>query len=104
MLHQGFLHRDIGMAGVFRLTHPIEMTPFAPGSFSQVLGQPEAGKDDQILQDQVERLRKAIADLEITGSCCGVVQPSDMTVKMKDYYASGESAHQPVSGVHQLPT
>lgn len=104
MLHKGFLHRDIGIAAVFRLIDPIEMTQFVPGSFSQVLGQPEAGKDDQILQDQVERLRKAIADLEITGSCCGVVHPSDMTVKMKDYYASGENAHQPVSGFHQLPT
>lgn len=97
MLHKGFLHRDIGIPGVFRLPNPIEMAPFVPGNFERVLGQPHAGKDDQILQDQVERLQKAIADLGITGSCCGVVQPSDMTVEMKDYYASGGNAHQPVS-------
>jgi hypothetical protein len=103
MLHKGFLHRDIGVAGVFRLPDPIEMTPFVPGNFSQVLGQPEAGKDDRMLQDQVERLRQAIADLGITGSCRGVVQPSDMTVEMKDYYASDEKVHQSVSGVRQLP-
>ena len=86
MLHKGFLHRDIAIVGVLRLHNPIEMTPFVPGNFSQVLEQPQ--EDDQILQDQVERLQKAIADLGITGSCCGVIQPSDMTVKMKDYYAS----------------
>ena len=104
MLHKGFLHRDIGTAGVFCLLDPIEMAPFVLGNFSQALGQPGAGKDDQMLQDQVERLREAIADLGITGSCRGVVQPSDMTVEMKDYYASGGKAHQPVSGVHQLST
>lgn len=74
------------------------MTPFAPGNFEQVLETTQAGNDDKILEDQVERLRKAIADLEITGACCGVVQPSDMAVKMKDYYGSGGSAYKPVSG------
>jgi hypothetical protein len=97
MLHRGFLHRDVAIAGVYRLPDPMEMTAFAPGNFEQILGQPEAGKDDQILQDQVERLRQAIADLGITGACCGVLQPSDMTVEMKGYYASGDNAHQSVS-------
>ena len=95
MLHKGFLHRDIAMHGVFLLLDPVEMKPFVPGNFSQVSEQP--WEDGQILQDQVERVRKAIADLGITGSCRGVVQPSDMTVKMKDYYASIESADKPVS-------
>ena len=95
MLYKGFLHRDIAITGVLCLYDPIEMTPFVPGDFSQVLEQPWG--DDQILQDQVERLQKAIADLEITGSCCGVVHPSDMTVKMKDYYTSIENADPPVS-------
>jgi hypothetical protein len=36
-------------------------------------------------------------DSRITGTCCGAVQPSNMTVEMKDYYASGENAHQPIS-------
>ena len=99
MLHKGFLHSDIGTAGVFCLLDPIEMAPFALGNFSQALGQPEAGKDDQMLQGQVERLREVIADLGITGSCRGVVQPSDMTVEMKDYYASGGEAHRPVPGL-----
>ena len=80
------------MAGVFLLSDPIEMTPFVPGDFSQVLGQIQAGEDDRILQDQIERLQKTIADLGITGFCRGVVQPSDMTVEMKDYYASGGNA------------
>ena len=95
MLHKGFLHRDTGIPGVFRLPDPIEMTPFVPGNFEQVLGQPQAWKDDRVLQDQVERLQKAIADLGITGSCRGVIQPSGMTIKMKDYYASGGNAHNP---------
>ena len=99
MLHKGFLHRDIAIAGVYRLSDPIEMTPFIPGNFSRVLEQPQ--EDDQILRDQVERLQKAIANLGITGSCCGFVQPSDMTVRMKDYYASIENADQPVS-LHPL--
>jgi len=97
MLHKGFLHRDIGIPTIFLLPDPTEMIPFVPGNFGQVLEQSQAGKDNQILQDQVERLRKAIADLGITGSCCGVVQPSDMAVEMKIHYASGENAHQPVS-------
>ena len=99
MLHKGFLHRDIGTAGVLCLLDPIEVAPFVLGNFSQALGRPGAGKDDQMLQNQVERLREAIADLGITGSCRGVVQPSDMTVEMKDYYASGGEAHQPVPGL-----
>jgi len=97
MLHKGFLHRDIGTPTIFHLPDPIEMTPFVPGNFRQTLEQSKAGKDDQILQDQVERLRKAIADLGITGNCCGVVKPSDMTVEMKVHYTSSENAHQPVS-------
>lgn len=48
------------------------MTPFVPGNFEQVLEQPQAG-EDLALQDQVERLRKAIADLGKTGACCGAV-------------------------------
>lgn len=96
-MHRGFLHRDIGIAGVFRLSNPIQMRPFVPGNFGQVLTWPQAETDDQVLQDQVELLRSAIAGLEITDSCRGVVQPSDMTVEMKDYYASGGNAHQPVS-------
>ena len=57
---------------MFRLLNPIEMTPFVPGNFEQVLEQPQAG-EDLALQDQVEWLRKAIADLGKTGACCGVV-------------------------------
>src|SRR5882757_4396012 len=95
MLHKGLLHRDIATATVFRLPNPIEMTPFVPGNFEQILSQ--AGKTDQALQDQVERLQKTIADLEITGTCCGVVQPSDITVEMKDYYVSGGNEHHCVS-------
>jgi len=94
MLHKGFLHRDIGMSAVFLLSDPIKMMPFVPGSFERVLQQTQ---DDQILQDQVERLRTAMADLEITDSCHGVIQPSDMAVEIKDYYVSGKNAHQPVS-------
>jgi len=96
MLHKGFLHRDIAMATVFLFPDPIEVSPFVPGNFERALAQPQVEEDDQILQDQVARLQKAIADLDITGTCCGVVQPSDMTVEMKDYYTSSESAHQPV--------
>ena len=97
MIHKGFLHRDIGTAGVFRLTDPTQMKPFAPGDFKVILGDIQAGMDDQVLQDQVSRLRRAITDLEIAEICCGVVQPSDVSVEMKDYYASGGSPHQPVS-------
>ena len=97
MIHKGFLHRDIGMAGLFRFPNPTQMNPFVPGNFEGIIEGPQAGMDDQILQDQVERLRKAIADLEISDMCCGAIQPSDMTVEMKGYYASGGSAHQPVS-------
>ena len=97
MLHKGFLHRDIGTAAIFCLPDPVEMTPFLPGNFELVLDQGQAGRDNRVLQDQVERLQKTMADLEITGSCRGVVQPSDMSVEMKGYYASGGSAHQPVS-------
>jgi hypothetical protein len=51
-----------------------------PGKLRTSLG---TTRSRQILQD--ERLRKAIADLGITGACCGVLQPSDMVVEMKDY-------------------
>ncbi|KAF9780967.1 hypothetical protein BJ322DRAFT_1082482 [Thelephora terrestris] len=95
MMHKGFLHRDVGMPGVFHLFDPIRMVPFVPGDFGQVLGQPEAWKGDQLLQDQVERLQKAVAGLGITDICHGVIQPSDMTVDMKDYYTSGGKAHRP---------
>jgi hypothetical protein len=97
MMHKGFLHRDIGMAGVFNLSNPTQRRPFVPGNFQEILGEPQAVTGDQVLQDEVERLRRAIADLEISDTCCGVVQPSDMAVEMKDYYASGGNAHQSVS-------
>ena len=94
MLHKGFLHRDIGMAAVFLPPNPIKMTPFVPGSFERVL---QHAQDDRMLQGQVERLRKVMADLEIAGSCHGVVQPTDMSVEMKEYYTSGGNAHKSVS-------
>lgn len=97
MIHKGFLHRDIGTADLYRLQTPTKMRPFVPGNFGQILGEPQVWKDDQVLQDQVERLRTAIADLGIEDTCCGVIQPTDMTVDMKDYYSSGGVAHQPVS-------
>ena len=103
MMQKGFLHRDIGMPGVFYLFDPIQMAPFVPGDFSQVPGHPEAWNEDKILQDQAERLRRAMADLEITDICRGVIQPSDMTVEMKDYYASGGKAHRPVSLSYESP-
>jgi hypothetical protein len=56
MLYKGFLHRDIAVAMVLHLPNPIEMTLFILGNFEHVLGQPQAGKDDQILQDQVKQL------------------------------------------------
>jgi len=93
MLHRGFLHRDIGAPTVFLLRDPVEMASFVPGNFEQVLGESQDWKDDQILQDQVERLREAIAELRITSACSGVVEPSDMAVDMKDYYASGGNTH-----------
>lgn len=94
MIHKGYLHRDIGVPGVFRLSDPTEMRPFIPGNFEGLLGE----TDDQVLRDQVERLQNAIENLGITGICHGVTQPSDMSVEMKGYYASGGvGAHQPVS-------
>jgi len=97
MLHRGFLHRDVGTPTVFRLSDPTEMTPFVPGNFEQALGETQAGEDDQILRDQVQRLQQAIADLGIASACCGVVQPSDMAVGMKDYYTSGGNTRRSVS-------
>lgn len=97
MMHKGFLHRDIGMVGLLRVFDQTKVKAFVPGDFGGILEGPQAGADDQVLQDQVERLRKTIADLEIADTCCGVLQPSDMTVEMKDYYVSGGKAHQPVS-------
>lgn len=94
MLHRGFLHRDVGIPAVFLLPDPVEMTPFVPGRFEHVLQEAQV---DETLQDQVGRLRKAMADLDIAGSCRGVIQPSDMAVEMKDYYTSCKNAHQPVS-------
>ena len=95
MLHRGFLHRDIGIPTVFLLPNPVEMTPFVPGNFEHALG--KTGKDDKVLQDQVERLREGVTDLGIAGACSGVVQPSGMAVGMKDYYSSGGNSHRSAS-------